>query len=294
MKKGIHYWALPESMSLREKFSFARKCGYDGVELVIQTEGELRETASDLELHRIHNLAKDEGIVLPSITNTLSWKCSFTSDNKLIRDKAFDTLKRQIDIGKELEVPIVLGLPGFVTMSFGVNALHPNVDTFIANDYSPAQEVIPYDKAYERALESYMKIASYAKEVGIMVAIENTWSNFLLSPLEFRDFIDEINSSYIGCYFDIGNVLPYGVPHDWIRILGKRIKSVHIKDFKKGFYTMDGFVNLGEGNIDFLEVSKALRSINYEGWITAEVNADLNNPLLVAEVALKNMNKIFK
>ena len=97
------------------------------------------------------------------------------------------------------------------------------------------------------------------------------WNKFLLSPLEMRDFIDSFNSDFVGSYFDVGNVLLTGYPEQWIRILGKRTKRVHIKDFKKSTGTVEGFVDLLEGDVDFDGVKKALADIGYDGYVTAEM-----------------------
>ena len=97
------------------------------------------------------------------------------------------------------------------------------------------------------------------------------WNKFLLSPLEMRDFIDSFNSDFVGSYFDVGNVLLTGYPEQWIRILGKRMKRVHIKDFKKSTGTVEGFVDLLEGDVDFDGVKKALADISYDGYVTAEM-----------------------
>ena len=93
-----------------------------------------------------------------------------------------------------------------------------------------------------------------------------------MAPLEFRDFIDKIGSPYVGCYFDVANTLLTGYPDQWIRILGReRIKKVHVKDFRRSVGTLDGFVDLLAGDIDFESVIAALRDIGYDDYLTAEM-----------------------
>ncbi len=105
----------------------------------------------------------------------------------------------------------------------------------------------------------------------VVIAIENVWNKFLLSPLEMRDFIDSFKSNAVGAYFDVGNVLLIGYPEQWIRILGHRIKRVHVKDFKRSVGTVEGFVDLLEGDVDFTAVKEALADIGYDGYLTAEL-----------------------
>ena len=100
--------------------------------------------------------------------------------------------------------------------------------------------------------------------------IENVWNRFLLSPLEFRDFLDKVGSDYVGCYFDVGNVILTGYPEQWVKILGSRIKRVHLKDFKKSVGTLDGFCDLLDGDVDYAAVMVALRDTGYDGPVTAE------------------------
>lgn len=133
----------------------------------------------------------------------------------------------------------------------------------------------PYDKNYEETQQRIRDATAYAEQHGIKLLVENVWNNFLLSPLEMARYIDELASPWVGAYFDIGNVLRYGWPEQWIRILGKRIGKIHIKDYsrkeeKEG--SGRGFnVGIGEGDCDWPAVRKALAEIGYSGWATAEV-----------------------
>jgi len=112
-------------------------------------------------------------------------------------------------------------------------------------------------------------LARLAEQLGIVIALEEVWNKFLLSPLEFARYIDEFKSPWIKAWFDVGNVVLYGYPQDWIRTLGKRIVEVHLKDFKR-----EGFkwVNLGEGSINWPEVRKAFAEIGYSGFATTELD----------------------
>ena len=178
----------------------------------------------------------------------------------------------------------------YVTKWLGTNAylfVPGAVDVF----FLPDAEIIPYDVCYERAREAVSQLVQTAEKVGVSVGIENVWNKFLLSPLEMRDFIDSFGSDMIGAYFDVGNVLLTGYPEQWIRILGKRIKRVHIKDFDISIGTVDGFVDLLEGSVDFEAVKKALAEIGYDGYVTAEmIPYSPGRPEKTAEA----MKKIFK
>ncbi len=165
-------------------------------------------------------------------------------------------LKSAIDLAKTLGGTSVLVVAGRVT------------------------EKVPYDVNYRQTQELYRRNIEYAEKQRIHLLVENVWNNFLLSPLEMARFIDEIDSPYFGAYFDVGNVVRIGYPEQWIRILGKRIGKLDIKEYSRDKQRNEGLwkgfnVPIGEGSIDWAAVRKALAEIGYEGWASAEVgNAD--------------------
>ncbi len=134
----------------------------------------------------------------------------------------------------------------------------------------------PYDQVYRETQARYREAAPYAEKQGIKLLVENVWNNFLLSPLEMARYIDEINNPAMGVYFDVGNVVRYGWPEQWIRILGKRIGKLDIKEYSRDKQKNEGLwkgfqVEIGDGDCNWREVGKALKEIGYSGWATAEV-----------------------
>lgn len=250
MKKGITIWSFPPQ-SLEETFKLAKKAGYQGVELALDEKGEINMDSTKEDMEKIKEQAEKYGIELYSVATTLHWNNLLTSANEEIREKAKAIVRKQLDVASWLGCDTVLVVPGAV----GV-------------DFIPNCELIDYDVAYERALEGIKELAAYAEEKKVSIGLENVGNKLLLSPLEFRDFIDKVGSDYVGAYFDVGNILRTGYPDMWIRILGKRIKKIHVKDFKKA---SNSFVDLMEGNVDFPAVMKALEEIGYNDWITAEM-----------------------
>ena len=152
---------------------------------------------------------------------------------------------------------------------------------------------IPYDAAYDRAQACLAEIEPFAKSAGVAVGVENVWNKFLLSPLEFARFIDELDSEYIGAYFDVGNVLLYGFPDSWIRILGSRIKKIHVKDFKTGIGNGSGFCNPLQGDVPWYKVCAALKEIGYDEYITGEVDGYKVEPQLGLKHIADSIRAIF-
>jgi L-ribulose-5-phosphate 3-epimerase len=130
-----------------------------------------------------------------------------------------------------------------------------------------------YQEAYTRSQKVIReRILPLAQELQVMIGVEEVWNKFLLSPLEFAHYVDEFQSPWLRMYFDVGNVVLFGYPQDWIRTLGKQIVKIHLKDFSLDraigkFY----WKNLGEGDIDWPEVRKALDEISYNGYVTPEI-----------------------
>jgi hexulose-6-phosphate isomerase len=127
-----------------------------------------------------------------------------------------------------------------------------------------------YRDAWTRSQKEIRKLIPLAEDLKIVIAIEEVWNKFLLSPLEMASYIDEFDSPWIKAWFDVGNVLLYGYPQDWIRTLGKRIVKVHLKDFKRR-EDRYAWVNLGDGDVDWTAVRQAFTEVGYAGSAVAEL-----------------------
>lgn len=141
---------------------------------------------------------------------------------------------------------------------------------------------ITYEQAWKRSQEQIRKMIPMAEKLKVIIAVENVWNKFLTSPLEFAHYVDEFKSPWVRAYFDVGNVVLFGYPQDWIRTLGKRIVKIHFKDFSfrnQGGRRVADFVNLREGDIDWKEVHRAMADIQYKGTATLELNGGDRNYL---------------
>lgn len=254
MKKGINIWSFPSGMGVYDCIKLAKEAGFDGIELGLNEKGEMSLESSDGEIYEYKKMAEDTGIELTSLATGLYWDYPLTANDQKIRDKSKEILRKQIYAASLLGVDSILVVPGAV----GV-------------DFVPGFDVVDYDVAYDRSYEAIKELSSYGEEMKINIALENVWNKFLLSPLEMRDFIDKIDSPYVGAYFDVGNVIYSGYPEQWIRILGNRIKKVHFKDFRREVGTLAGFVDLLAGDVDYPAVVKALEDVGYDGYVIAEM-----------------------
>lgn len=254
MKKGINVWSFPGGMDAAQCILLAKKAGFEGIELGLNETGELSLTCTEKELLQLKGIAEAEGVALPSLATGLYWRYSITSRDPNIRQKGMDIAKKQLEAAALLGADTILLVPGAV-----------------GADFISGAETVGYDTAYERALEALNALKHEAEAHQVAIGIENVWNKFLLSPLEMRGFIDAIDSPYVGAYLDVGNVIAFGYPEQWVSILGPRIKKVHFKDFRRSVGTLSGFVDLLAGDVDYPAVMAALEGVGYNDYCIAEM-----------------------
>ena len=253
MKKSISYWSF-SGKNVFQAMQTAKDAGFDGIELTLDAEGDVTMQTTAAQLAEIRSAAQELGLALPSVASSLFWAYSFTSDDPDEREQAHQAAVCEIQTAKALGADTVLVVPGSVSVEF-----------------VPERPVVAYDVCWERALQEMKRLAPIAEEAGINIGIENVWNRFLLSPLEMRQFLDEIGSERVGAYFDVGNVVHFGYPEHWIRILGKRIKKVHFKDFRRIPGGLNSFVDILSGDVDWPAVMQAFADIGYDDWVTGEM-----------------------
>jgi hexulose-6-phosphate isomerase len=236
MKKGICFGCLPKELSIEDKFQLARDAGFDGVEI--------NAVETDDELLTLKKAADHAGVAIPSIMGMLHWQYPLSSPNADDRKKCADGFRTSLRHARTIGADTVLCVPAVVN------------------------EDVSYEEAWERSREEISQLAKVAEAEKVVLAIENVWNRFLLSPIEFARYIDEFQSSYIKAYFDCGNILMYGHPHQWIRTLGNRIQKIHVKDFH---LAKRDFVYLLQGNVPWKRCMEALLAIGYDDYITAEM-----------------------
>jgi len=239
VKKGACIGVLPGT-TVAEKFEAAARAGFEGVEPnTINVPEEVRQ---------YRDASEKSGVKVHSIMNSDHWRYSLTDSDPEVVKKCVAGIQTSLRNAHDLGAGTVLLVPGIVT---------PDVS---------------YAEVYRRSQEQIRKLIPLAAELRVIIAVENVSNRFLLSPLEFARYIDELQSPWVKAYFDIGNVVSSAYPQDWIRSLGGRIVRVHIKRFEPGVDhpKFDAKDRRTQG-VDWPAVQKAISDIGYEGWVTAEV-----------------------
>ena len=262
MKKGLGLGMIKEDLSLTDKFKLVKDLGFDGVEL---------NSPLDMKLSDVLSAKAASGIELPSVVNKDHWSLPLSDPDSQVRQECIESVAKSLEEVKELGGDTVLVVPGVVN------------------------EKVPYEQAYYNSQNSIRELIPYAEKTGMQIALENVWNNFILSPIEAKRFVDEINHPLVGWYFDIGNILRYGWPEHWIKTLNSRIMKLHVKEYSRELMNTKGLwegfkVDLLKGDNNWPVVMKAVSEINYSGgWLTAEVEGGDRNHL--KEISLQ-MDKI--
>lgn len=254
MKKSISVWSFPFDWPIEKKLRLAKEAGFAGFEIDLSDDGSVNLKSADADLITFRKLVEQHGLELSGLATGLYWGANAASADATHRKKAEDILQHQIRCAKGLGLDAILVVPGSVGF-----------------DFMPCPEIVPYDKVLERAGAFIRTALPAAEKAGVTICVENVWNKFLLSPLEMRDFIDSFSHANVASYFDVGNILAIGYPEHWIPILGKRIKRVHFKDYRRGVGSAEGFVDLLSGDVNWPAVISALRNVGYKGWIAAEM-----------------------
>lgn len=244
MKTGLSCIITPQEWSVEEILNNAKSFGYEAVELVCRNDGPITLGTPEAELAGIAEKARETGIELASMCLSVRPLDIMTNDAEL-REASIEKIVQGLKVAKALGVDAMLVVPGRI-----------GPDCY-------------YDDAYYNALTACRKLGPMAGEIGVDVALEYVWNWFLVSPLEYKRFLDEVDNESIGFYFDTGNMVIQGYPEMWARILGRHIKKVHLKDFKR-----DGaqWPPLLEGDVDFAAVMRELRAIGYDDALISEVS----------------------
>lgn len=246
MLTGINQWAFPEDMSASQAMALAARIGYQSIELCVGESGPVPLDATELDITALRREADKHGLALRTVGSGLGWNYPLTSPDPAVRAKGVEATAQALRITQWLGADTLLVVPGIVS------------------------ETSSYDSALENALATVQDLTPAAEKLGVTLGIENVWNKFLLSPVEMRDFIDQCESECVGAYLDTGNIVLYGYPEQYLRILGARVRAVHAKDFRASAGNFDGFVMLMEGDVNWPEVTAALKEIGFDGALTAE------------------------
>jgi L-ribulose-5-phosphate 3-epimerase len=241
LKKAIKYGMIAGPGSPAEKLALAKRVGFPGVEI---------DSPSGLDLTALVKAKDETGVVIHGVVDSVHWKDTLSHPDEAVRAKGLAALKGALADAKTVGADTVLLVPGVV-----------NKD-------------VTFQQCWDRSTAEVRKALPDAEKAGVKIAVEVVWNNFLTAPDQLVGYVDQFKSPWVGAYFDVSNMLKYGVPAAaWIRTLGKRMLKFDFKGFSQTKYDakQNPWVGIGEGTEDWPEVLRALADVGYDGWATAEV-----------------------
>ena len=261
LKKAIMLGTLSIKGTLAEKLKAAAEAGYEGV-----------EPHGGMNQQEVLDALGSSGLKAASVCCHTHWKQTLTHNDEATREAGLQGVLTTLRDAKAYGADSILVVPGTVS------------------------EEVGYDVAWERSITQLKKAVPLAKELGVRISIENVWNNFILSPIEAVKFLDEIGDPIVGWHFDIGNVLRYGWPEHWIKVLGKRINRIHVKEYStekmKNEGVWKGFdCDLTEGSNNWPAIMNALDEVGYSGWAISEQRG--GNVFSGLKTLTERMDKIF-
>ncbi len=241
IRKGVYAGMLPKG-PWEERFRVARAVGFEDVELPTMENAKEAEEAK--------KAAAATGIRIHSVMNQAHWSHPLSSPDPAVVAQSIKGMEASLQNARFWGADTVLLVPAVVNKDVG------------------------YREAWDRSIKAIRKLIPTAEKQKVVIAVENVWNKFLVSPKEFAEYVDQFKSPWVKAYFDVGNIVLYGFPQDWIRTLGKRIVKLHFKDFsfrRQGGKAVADFCALREGDVDWKAVHQALTEIGYKGTATVEL-----------------------
>jgi len=245
LRKACMLYMCSGGKTLREKFELLKRAGFEGVEL---------DSPTPIPREEILAARDATGLAVCGVVDSVHWRHSLADHDEKVRAQAVAALETALRDCHAFGGDSVLLVPAIVNTR------------------------VSYEQAYERSQAELRKVLPLAAELRVKIGIENVWNDFLLSPLEAARYVDELESPWVGWHLDCGNVVTYGHAEQWVRILGKRLVKLHVKDFSRKRRDAEGLwkgfdVALGEGDVDWKAVVAALDEVGFTGWASAEVAA---------------------
>lgn len=235
--KSLKWNMVKLSGTIQEKFAVLKSLGYDGVEL---------DSPGGIDATEAVAASQSVGLPIEGVVNSTHWRIRHSDPDPAIRQQAMANMRQAMHYAKAVGANSVLLVPGKV------------------ND----RQTENHQQVWQRSIEAITDLTPLADQLQMQILIENVGNGFCESPELLAKYIDEIGHPLVGVHFDIGNHIRISPPGSWIRVLGKRIKKLDVKD-----RTATGEKRLiGEGDADWPDVRRALKEIGYRGWAAAEVS----------------------
>ena len=217
-KSAIAISMLPRERSMLDRFRLALDAGFAGVEM--------RTVHDRADAEQVREAAERSGLHIHAVVNAGRQRCPLSSPDRDVVRQGVATMHASLRNARLWGADAVLIAP---------SAAGP--DTSYRDAWTRSQHVIRE------------QILPLARELDVVIAIEEVWDGFVIGPPEFGRYVDAFASPWVKASFDVDRAVFYASAPDWIRALGPRLVNVRARHVQTG----------------------ALRHIGYDGWITTDV-----------------------
>lgn len=247
---GIYEKAIPNDFSWKEKMQTAKAAGFDYIEISVDESDErlARLDWSDQEIEEIRSYMEETGIVIPTMCLSGHRRFPFGSKDKATRARAFEIMEKGILLAQKLGVRCI--------------------------------QLATYDVYYEESdeetkelfLDGMKKSVEMASRAGVILAMEIMDTPFVGTILRAMHYIKKIPSPYFKIYPDMGNLTQFSsdVESEFELGLAETV-AIHVKETKPGVFKN---VPFGEGTVQFINIFRKLKELNYTGMFLIEMWAD--------------------
>ena len=215
----------------------AEQKGFSGLEI----DFEAIDGCSDERYRELIGTASDRGVGICSVTSrrfNLFSLCGSDEESRKRGRTVFEDMLRWAggygrERGEEFRPMVVVGAEEKPEYPSESEASMPKLRVGMPPRHgvgvpSGVRKVGSYEEAFNFLFEAMESLAELAERESVMLALENPASGVLLSPLELRELVDELNSPYAGVYFNPFYAERLGEPVDWLRILGRRVVALRL------------------------------------------------------------------
>ena len=234
---SLYEKALPDSMSLGEKWELAKACGYDGIEISVdESDGRLARVLDPAVKSATLKELRENGIPVRTMCLSGQRRFPFGSRDESVREKSMELVCRAIDFSQEAGIRVIQ-IPGY---DVWYEERGKDTEAFFAEGL---KAVIPYAAAH-----------------GVILAFETMENDFMNTAEKAMRYVSEIASPYLTVYPDLGNIRngtedPIGD----LRTARGHIAAAHLKETVEGVYRN---MEYGEGRVDFVGCLKELLTQN--------------------------------
>ncbi len=193
--------------------------------------------------------------------DAIACHCMNPSPRGWVRDGSVRLFNRAIEIAKELGANTVISCGG-------------GRHLFNLDD----------EKAWNYSVDQWKQVSKKAEEVGQNISMEICalagGGQVVMCSKDAAKFLDEVGSERLYVVWDtaqmhIGDMNKMSI-EEGIKLLGDRINEMHLKDVS-GTHWNQAYVWYGQGEVNFEETFRALKSIGYDGFASVEYETFLRS-----------------